>query len=508
MQILKSIIKKNTYYDSATLMKKSSKLSKLSGVDRAAAMMGTGPNLEILSDAALLTAEGEAAQASDLIISVLAKDEQSAQFCLEIAEKLLAERPVPTDQTRTVRTFETALRTLPDANLVLISIPGIYARPEVEKALNRGLHVFLFSDNVSLKDEVELKKMAREKGLLLMGPDCGTAYLNGIGFGFANAVRRGPVGIVAAAGTGLQEVSVILHELGLGVSHGIGVGGRDFKPGVDAMMTRQALQLLENDPETEVILLVAKAGEESVSQQVLEVASSMNRPVVAVFLGEQRLNANRNVYLESSLEKAALTAARLAGIKNPEKLISQDNAVDIPKLPPERCYLRGLFSGGTLMTEALMTVQEKLGSCFTNVPYGIHKELADPQNSFEHTLVDMGEDYFTTGRPHPMFDFTVRVERLLQEAADPRVGCILMDVVLGYGSHPDPAGELVPAINKARFLSAEKGFSVPVIISLLGTPDDIQDYNEQARRLREAGAVVYKTAAGAARAAAEVITRR
>lgn len=508
MPILRSIIKKNTYYDSATLMKISSKISKLDGISRAAVMMGTDPNKEILESAGLLSSEGAAAQASDLIVSALAEDERAALSCVEMAEKLLVERPAFTDYTRTVRTFETALRTMPEANLVLISIPGIYARPEVEKALDRGLHVFLFSDNVSLEDEIELKALAREKGLLLMGPDCGTAYLNGVGLGFANAVRRGPVGVVAAAGTGLQEVSVILHEAGLGVSHGIGVGGRDFAPGVDAVMTGQALQLLENDAETKVILLVAKAGEAAAAQRVLETVSSLTKPFVAVFMGEQQLKAGPRVHLETSLEKAALTAARLAGavdLKDPEKT---DCLAELPPLLPERCYLRGLFSGGTLMTEALMVLQEHLGSCYTNVPFGIHKKLSDPRKSLEHTLVDLGEDFFTAGRPHPMIDYTVRVERLLQEAVDPRVGCILMDVVLGYGSHQDPAGELAPAIEKARSITAETGPPLPVIISLLGTTEDIQNYKEQAERLREAGAVICKTAAGAARAAAGVIARR
>ncbi len=508
MSILKSIIRKNTYYDSATLMKISSKISKLSGIARAAVMMGTDPNKEILSAAGLLSSEGAAAQASDLIISAVAEDEQTALSCLEMAEKLLVERPAFTDYTRTVRTFETALRTLPGANLVLLSIPGIYARPEVEKALERGLHLFLYSDNVSLEDEIMLKKRAREKGLLLMGPDCGTAYLNGIGLGFANAIRRGPVGVVAAAGTGLQEVGVILHEVGLGVSHGIGVGGRDFAPGVDAIMTGQALEILENDLETKVILLVAKAGEETIAQQVLEEASSLSKPFVAVFMGEQRLKAGPKVHLESSLERAALTAARLAGAANLEGFGDTDCFADWPPLPPERSYLRGLFSGGTLMTEALMVLQEDLGPCFSNVPFGVHKKLVDPNSSLEHTLVDLGEDFFTAGRPHPMIDYTARVERLLQEAADPQVGCILMDVVLGYGSHPDPAGELVPAIEKVRQGTAEKGTPLPIIISLLGTLDDIQGYNGQAERLRKAGAVICKTAAGAARTAAAVITRR
>lgn len=508
MSILRSIVKQNTYYDSATLMKISSKIAKLDGIVRAAVMMGTGANKDILAAADLLPPEGEAAQASDLIIAALAESEEAARACLETAERLLVERPVFTDSSRTVRTFDTALRNLPEANFVLISVPGIYARAEVEKALHEGLNVFLFSDNVSLDEEIELKRAARDKGLLMMGPDCGTAYVGGVGLGFANAVRRGPAGIVAAAGTGLQEVSVILHRLGSGVSHGIGVGGRDLSAGVDAIMTRQALRSLDRDGDTRVIVLVAKGGDASVAQRVLDMAATLTKPVVAVFLGEQQLKAGAGVRLERSLESAALVAAELLGVADPAAAAGEEGDVQWPPLPPERCYLRGLYSGGTLMTEALTALQDHIGPCYTNAPFGIHRKLEDPRRSLEHTLVDMGDDFFTAGRPHPMIDFTARVERLLQEAADPRVGCILMDVVLGYGSHQDPAGELAPAIERARALGAETGYELPVIVSLLGTAEDIQNFDEQAGRLREAGAVVCRTASRAARVAARVITGR
>jgi FdrA protein len=348
--------------------------------------------------------------------------------------------------------------------------------------------VFLYSDNVSLADEVALKQTARSKGLLLMGPDCGTAIINDVGLGFANRVRRGSIGLIGASGTGLQAITSRIHELGAGVSHAVGTGGRDLKSEVGAITAQQALDVLARDPNTEVIVIVSKPPAPDVATQLLISAQSSGKPVVVDFIGYALPGRKLgNLHFATTLSEAAEMAAQLV---NSKLVISNE-----VQSPITNHYLRGLFSGGTLAYEALLGLQAVLYPLYTNVPMINSQLLPDPFHSQAHTVVDLGGDEFTVGRLHPMLDNDLRIRRLRQEAADPEVGVILLDVVLGEGAHPDPASELGPVIKEV--ISNSRLRSVPVgleiVVIAIGTEDDPQNLRSQIDRLTEAGAIVFRT---------------
>src|SRR5262249_27555392 len=144
------------------------------GVSEAAVLMGTPANHAILAAAGLAAAEVQDATAGDLVIVVEAESDGAAQAALQAAGAMLDERHRAARGLRRPRTLQSARGDRPDANLATISFPGAYAAAEARTALRRGLHVFLFSDNVPLAEEVELKGLAASRRLLCMGPDCGT----------------------------------------------------------------------------------------------------------------------------------------------------------------------------------------------------------------------------------------------------------------------------------------------------------------------------------------------
>jgi len=507
----------STYHDSVTLMETARALGTLPGVADAAVVMGTPANQSILRQADLLPAEAAAATSNDLLVVVRAESEEAAERALQEAEKRLRRRPSATvgGPSREPRTLRAAIRSQPEADLALISVAGPYAAAEAWEALRAGLHVFLFSDNVPAEDEVALKEYAGAHDLLMMGPGCGTALLNGVGLGFANAVPRGPVGIVAAAGTGLQEVSSMLARLGVGVSQGIGVGGRDLREAVGGLMMRQSVRILQSDPETRLLLLIAKPPAPEVAAQVLALLREGDKPAVVCFLGGDPVTISAaGATPARTLQEAAYLAAEAAGAGglSAQAAIQQEMA-DLralaanlaERLRPGQRFLRGLFSGGTLAAEALVVWQDLGLTVRSNVAADLHLRLADPTRSEGHCAVDLGEAEFTVGRLHPMIDYDLRVRRLLQEAADPEVAVILLDVVLGYGAHPDPAGELGPAIRRAREEAAREGRGLIVVASVTGTEGDPQGLSRQVRSLEEAGAIVCSCNAAAARLAGLIV---
>jgi FdrA protein len=370
------------------------------------------------------------------------------------------------------------------------------------QALRLGKNVFLYSDNVSLDDEIALKQMAAAKGLLVMGPDCGTAIINRVGLGFANKVRRGAIGLVAASGTGLQQVSARIHQLGSGITHALGTGGRDLSQAVGAVTARQGLDLLSRDPETRVIVLISKPPSPQVADDVLRVARSAGKPVVVDFIGySPPARQVDNLHFATTLDEAAELAVQIVGqgIRDKELgardkgLETRDKGLgtgELTRFAPGQRYLRGLFSGGTLAYEALLILQSYLPGVYSNIPLDEDYRLANPLVSQAHTIVDLGEDEFTVGRLHPMMDNDLRIRRLHQEADDPEVAVILLDVVLGYGAHPDPASELAPAIAKARAQAEEAGRYLEVVAVVIGTDEDPQDFDAQVQQLRDAGARV------------------
>lgn len=493
MTVVKTEIRRSAYTDSIVLMQLRASLADLANVIDAGVVMGTPANLELLAQSGLLPPEAQDAGPDDLIITVKAYDEASALAALAQVDPLLAHRRSTLQQDYRPHSLESAAAQLPAAAWVLVSVAGRYAADVARRALDLGKHVFLFSDNVPVEDEIALKQTAAAQGLLVMGPDCGTALINGIGLGFANKVRRGPIGVVAAAGTGLQHVTARIHQLGGGVTHGIGTGGRDLTEPVGAVTFRQGIDLLARDPETQVIVLVSKPPAPQVAASVLALARRAAKPVVVAFVGQAApARQIENLYFAAGLDDAARLAVALVTLPPDPSLLTAERppSDEEGRFAPGQRYLRGLFSGGTLAYEAQHILQGYLPRVWANAPLRQADRLPNALLSQAHTIIDLGEDEFTVGRLHPMLDNELRIRRLEQEAADPEVAVILLDVVLGYGAHPDPASDLAPAIAKAKAAARAAGRRLEVVAVVTGTDEDPQGLADQIEQLRNAGARV------------------
>lgn len=476
--VVRSAVRPGAYFDSVVLMQLQRALAGLPDVLDAGVVMATAANLEILAANGLAPEETEtAAGPHDLLIAVRAESAEAAAEALARVDALLQVRRTGGGEDFRPRSLSSALKLLPEAGWVLVSVPGRHAAGVAGEALDQGRNVFLYSDNVPLAEEVALKRKARERGLLVMGPDCGTATIGGFGLGFANRVRPGAVGLVGASGTGLQAVMSHIHALGGGISHAIGTGGRDLCRDVGGITALQALDLLRRDPETRVLVLVAKPPDPEVAIHLLALAREAGKPVVVHFLGAplpgRRLG---NLRFAASLSEAAELAVQLL-----EEVVEAET----PPLPRERRFLRGLFSGGTLAYEALLGLSAVLSPIRSNAPLTESQRLPDPLRSQGHTILDLGADEFTVGRLHPMIDPDLRLRRLRQEAADPEVGVILLDVVLGDGAHADPAGELAPALSAALAAGTPE-----IAVLVIGTDADPQGLDLQVQTLERAGARV------------------
>ncbi|MCP3962014.1 MAG: acyl-CoA synthetase FdrA [bacterium] len=487
MSVLRSERRPGAYYDSIVLMQLQSALAAEPGVSAAGVVMATEANLALLESTGLRPA-GAATVPDDLLVAVRADTEAAGDDALARLDSLLDRRRASAadasaghEEDYRPRSLETAVRMLPEASWVLISVPGRYAAGVAKRALDLDRNVFLYSDNVDLDDEVALKRRARSLGLTVMGPDCGTAIVGGVGLGFANRVRRGGVGLIGASGTGLQAITSGIHTLGAGVSHALGTGGRDLKQEVGAVTALQGLDLLARDSRTEVIVLVSKPPAASVATRLLGAALETGKPVVVDFIGYPPPGRQLgNLHFATGLGDAARLAVDLL-----------DSSTEGRKAPAEssgaRGLLRGLFAGGTLAFEALQGLRAFLPGVYSNVAIEGVEPLDDPTRSRGHTILDLGEDEFTIGRLHPMMDQTLRLARLRQETADPEVSTILLDVVLGHGSHTDPAAELAPVIEE--ILERRKRLEIVVIV--VGTEEDPQDLEAQTERLSQAGARVF-----------------
>jgi FdrA protein len=489
MITVKVEIRSGAYYDSVILMQLQRALAEQPGILDAGVVMGTEANKDVLAQSDLLTPEAQAAGADDTVIVVKGEDDLAAQAALQRVDELLASRKShDVDAEYRPKSLDSAAQMLPDAQWVLISVPGRYAAGVARQALRMGKNVFLYSDNVSLEDEIALKQMAAEKGLLVMGPDCGTAIVNGVGLGFANKVRRGPIGMVAASGTGLQQVSARVHQFGSGFTHALGTGGRDLSEAVNAITTRQGLDLLSRDPATQVIVLLSKPPSPKVADNLVQAARLAGKPVVVDFIGyASAARKIDNVHFATTFDETAELAVQLASGK---ESVESVKGPSMERFSPSQRYLRGLFSGGTLAYEALLILQDYLPRVYSNAPLNKELRLADSLVSQAHTVIDLGEDEFTVGRLHPMMDNDLRIRRLEKEASDPEVAVILLDVVLGYGAHPDPASELAPAIARAKALAEKEGRYLEVVAIVCGTDEDPQGLSAQIQLLEEAGAWV------------------
>ena len=502
MVVLRNLVRRNFYRDSVQLLHITEKVKEVEGVLNAAVLMGTDLNKEILEKEGLLTEEGRKASDNDMIIAVAARDEKALEEAISKAESLLAGGPEEVEYY----SVDSAIEALGGADLAVISVPGQYVRELALNLLNKGVNLFIFSDHVPLAHEAEIKSKALEKGLLVMGPAAGTSIINGVAIGFANKVEPGPIGLVAAAGTGLQEVSSLLSNAGAGITHGIGVGGGDVKKEVGGAMMLYSLELLKQDERTEIIGIISKPPDPEVESRVVSASEKLGKPVVACFIGGSRTQAlspgKGRVYFAKTLHSATLklleiyeemgfgkASKPLIGFSGLSKLADKE----ISRLERGQSRIRGLFTGGTLTYESLVMLEGKMSELYSNTPIGSVRQLDDPFKSKGNSIVDMGEEEFTKGRPHPIIDPTLRNKRIVEEARDPTVAVIMLDFVLGYGAHPDPVGSHIGAIREARRVAEEDGRHISFLAHIIGTPKDPQSLESQREKLSNEGVILLPT---------------
>jgi FdrA protein len=460
-------LRRGAYADSVTLLQVSRAVQGVEGVAAAQVAMATALNVEVLTEMGFeVPAE---ATPNDMVVAVRLTDDGSLDAALAGVASALAEsgrrRDSGSSEEAAPRTTSAALRRTPDA-IALVSVPGANAFVEAMDAVESGHDVMVFSDNVPVEQEVALKRAAAEQGLLVMGPDCGTAVVGGLGLGFANVVQPGPVGIVAASGTGCQQVLALLDHAGVGVTHALGVGGRDLSAEVGGLATREALRRLDTDAGVELVVLISKPPAPEVEAEIKDFAASLGTPVELALLGAGHPD---------------LTEATEAVLRRLDREVPVWPVVGSAAAPSGGRYLRGLFVGGTMATEARI------------IATGL---LPSKETEQGHTFVDFGDDAYTTGRAHPMIDPTLRLEHLARAAADPETAVLLLDVVLGHGAEPDPAALLAPALSGVR---------QPVVVSVVGTAADPQGLDRQVRALADAGAEVHLSNARATRRAVELL---
>ncbi|MDF1514656.1 MAG: acyl-CoA synthetase FdrA [Anaerolineae bacterium] len=515
-------IKAGEYHDSVTLLNVAQTLNQAEGIHDAGVVMGTPANMDLLRSADLVTAQIEQATPNDLIIAVRGESVSLAETALALADDLLkAKYPGSDTASHNPQTLKDAIDQAEDANIVLISVAGSYAAALAHQALDQDKHVFLFSDNVSLEDEIKLKTAARAKHLFLMGPDAGTAIINGYALGFANRIKSGPVGLVAASGTGLQSVTSQLSNEGIGVSQAIGVGGRDLSAEVGGLMMIQGFQALQADANTKAVILISKPPAAKVVKKLWKTIAKSSKPTIVCFLGAQKkVKSGKGTYIARTLDEAALFATALCQDKSissvkkkiakrlkKTKRLAQEHRLQLNR---EQINYRGLFSGGTFCyeTQLILGPLLELESISSNTPVDRKQKTASVTDTDGHLAIDFGADEFTVGRLHPMLDPELRNRRLLQLALEPSTAVIYFDIVLGYGVHPDPAGAVIPVLQHAKKSLKAVNRQVIFTASVCGTPEDPQNSMEQIQKLKDAGVIVFPSNASAAYFAGYVLSEQ
>lgn len=513
--VKRNFIIRNKYYDSVLLMKLAGELGRTEGVTRFTVGMGTPLNKDTMNELGLLMEEGAAAGPNDLILAISADNEK-------IAEKLKQTYLERLTQARGAGrgkyvSLDTMGRYVKDRNLAVISLAGEFAGAEARKALEMGMDVFMFSDNVPIEEEVGLKRYARDHGRLMMGPDCGLSFINGVAIGLCSKVRRGAIGIAAASGSGMQEVMNIIHRQGYGISHAIGVGGRDLLDAVGGITMLQSIDILEADAETKVIVLISKPPQPETTKKVLERVRSCTKPVVLQLIHADLAGLDTgHAVLSGSFEDTANMAVCIAqGLPfqapgEAEKYASAKALAETlaARMAPEQKYLRGIYCGGSLAEETLSLAEDKLGPLYSNIAFRPEYSLSDPHFSCKDCVIDIGAETFTIGRPHVAIDPAPRIERFLQEARDPETAVILMDVLLGYALCEDPAGMMAEVIRQGKAEAAADGRSLCVVASICGSDLDPQGFDLQKERLEECGVIVMENNAAASRLAAAIVAKR
>ncbi|MFU8786443.1 MAG: acyl-CoA synthetase FdrA [Candidatus Izemoplasmataceae bacterium] len=498
-------ILKNSYYDSVTLMSTTVAIKEALNLNDLVMFMGTDMNKDMIKSVGLYHEDLDQAEPNDLMLAIDMKE-----IIYEWDQKvitMLSAKKTPVGQSEKVhKTMHRALNDL-DANMAVISVPGVYAANEAYKALEKNLHVMLFSDNVTIEDEIRLKNIALEKDLLVMGPDCGTAIINGKGLCFANQINQGPIGLVAASGTGLQEVTVIIDTFGGGITQAIGVGGRDLSEKIGGKMMLKGIDVLDADEKTEVIVLISKPPHPSVLNLITERLKTITKPVVLCLLDAKLDDDIKYVHFTSTLSGAAVKALELIGIKAPDLLaFDQDvkEQIDTYKkgFKKGQNKIKGLFCGGTLTAEALSVLRDHVKDVKSNVAKIKSEKMDNPLESHGHNLIDLGDDIFTQGKPHPMIEPSIRFERLIKEAKLEETAVILLDFELGIGSHDDPVGVTIQTLKDIQKISQG---NIAIVGYVCGTDKDHQDLLSSEKRLKEIGVLVAKTNAQAALIAAELV---
>ncbi|NLI54800.1 MAG: acyl-CoA synthetase FdrA [Clostridiales bacterium] len=496
----------------------SKELKKLDGVNEALVGMGTDLNKEIAHNIGVATPELDAeVSANDFFVAVKCGDAAVFDAVLKKTEELLNKKTESKAAAYMPPTLEGALKIDPALNMAVISVPGKHAADVAQSCLDHGINVMLFSDNVTIEEEKALKTYAYEHELLVMGPDCGTAIVNHVPLAFANVVRSGDIGIVAASGTGTQEVSSIIDQLGGGVSQVIGTGGRDLKKDIGGLMMKLGLDALENDPNTKVITLISKPPAKEIATEMLSLAAKAGKPVVVCFIGGDRREIESfGLVAAVSLEDAAHKAVALSkgepvadytGFAMGEGKAEAMAKEIAGKMAKGQRYVRGFYTGGTLCDEAMKLMIGTLGHIYSNIPLNAEDALEDPKGgkSREHTFLDFGDDAFTVGRPHPMIDPSLRAERVVTDGKDPSCAVIMADCVIGYGSHPDPAEDLAAAIQTAKAEAERAGRHLCCVCAVCGTEGDPQSLSRTQQKLADAGAVVLPSNAQATRFVSRVL---
>lgn len=484
-------IRSGAYADSVALLQVSKDVAATAGVRSAQVAMATPLNLGLLEEMGFSIPE---VTANDMIVALRLETADRLDDALQAVEAALVATSRRDDSKGdnheiSPRTTSSAIVRF-ETSISVVSVPGAHAAVEAMDALDRGQDVMIFSDNVPVQQEIELKQIARARGLLVMGPDCGTAVVGGVGLGFANSVRPGSVGLVAASGTGCQQLMCLLDYAGVGVSAALGVGGRDLSAQVGGIAAKQALTRLDDDPETKLIVVVSKPPAEAVATDLRKYADGLATPVEFALLGAGLPD------LTTSAE-AVLTALG--------HQIPTWPRWGAPVVAASEGFLRGLFVGGTLCDESMLIASASLGSIHSNIPFERSNALDSTLTAEAHLMVDFGDDSLTAGRAHPMIDPTIRLEHLARFAADPHTSVILMDVVLGHGSEPDPSAALAPAVQHAIRIAREAGRDLAVVIACVGTESDPQNLSSQASALADAGAEVFLSNAQAAHRAVSLI---
>ncbi|MEA4895258.1 MAG: acyl-CoA synthetase FdrA [Oscillospiraceae bacterium] len=500
--MLKTIVNRGSYQDSVVLMLLTNRISTMEGVHKVSIMMATPANKDMFRAAGMDTEEVLEAGANDMVIVADVDTDETMTAIVNEVEQFLKDQTTKaeaSDSTTVVKRWNEAIDKMPDANLAIISIPGIYAAAEADRALDEGLNVFMFSDNVTIEDEKKLKQKAHEKGLVVMGPDCGTGIIQGVPLAFTNSVNTGKIGIIGASGTGIQELTTIIDRIGEGVTNAIGTGGRDLSTTVGGITMMDCIEAMEKDDETKVLIVISKPPAKTVRDMISARLSAFKKPVVTVFLGEKPEYHEENFYHAYTLDEAARIAVEL--------LRGQNVSVHKAELPEgdffkaeEKKTIKAYYSGGTLAGEAAMLIKDALS---LRIPP--EKAEGFMLNTDGHIVVDLGDDVYTQGKPHPMIDPAKRIECMQDACDDPSTGVILLDIVLGYGSHEDMAGALLPSINALKNKAQSENRKLFFVATVCGTRSDYQNYDSQVKKLMDNGVFVCESNKIAVEAAIKII---